>query len=323
MKILVTGSRGFIGSHLVNFLLEQGHSVIGVDLRNLSNADVDVYPLDSNLTYVNLDIVTELDQIDAVVESVDMVYHFAASVGIPNYINDPVALFKTNVIGSYNMINSCLKFNKKLIFSSTSEIYGKNPELPWRENSDRVLGSTSTHRWNYSTSKATIEHLLFSMSGLLDFRIIRYFNVYGPGQNPIFLVSKSIHSALNGQDILMYDNGTQTRCLTYITDAIEATYSVGVRSSISSVYNIGNPEEVTVNEILNSISQHFPGTKILPVDTGILYGDNYEDLDRRVPDIQLIRDELSWTPRIGYQRGIAFFVQWARNNSAWVESNAR
>jgi nucleoside-diphosphate-sugar epimerase len=323
MKILVTGSRGFIGSHLVKFLVEQGHTVIGVDLQNLSKANIDVHCIRSEVTYFNLDIVTEIDQIDALIQSVDVVYHLAASVGIPNYINDPVALFKTNVIGSYNIINSCLKYKKKIIFSSTSEIYGKNPELPWRENSDRVLGSTSTHRWNYSTSKATIEHLLYSMHGLLDFRIIRYFNVYGPGQNPIFLVSKSIHSALNGREILMYDNGTQTRCLTYITDAIEATYSVGIESTISSVYNIGNPEEVSVKEILNTVSQYFPGTKMLPVDTGVLYGDSYEDLDRRVPDIQLIREELSWTPRIGYQEGIAQFVKWARDNPEWLEANAR
>ncbi len=323
MKILVTGSRGFIGSHLVDYLTQKGHSVIGIDLGNRSRIDSDAGSVNKARNCLDLDIVYQIDQIDELVASVDLVFHLAASVGIPNYINDPVALFKTNVIGSYNVINSCLKHKKKIVFSSTSEIYGKNPILPWNENADRVLGSTSTHRWNYSTSKATIEHLLQSMTGLLDFKIIRYFNVYGPGQNPIFLVSKSIHSALNGQEILMYDNGTQTRCLTYITDAIQATYSVGIQNTSSRVFNIGNPEEISVKEILDTISQHFPQVKVVPIDTRDLYGDTYEDLDRRVPDIQLMQSELGWFPKIDYRSGISQFINWAKQNPEWTRANAR
>ena len=217
-SVLVTGGNGFIASHLIKKLLDEKQRVIAVDihpkpgklLRTLRSENLD------NLKYVQADISRDLSVIDSLVSSCGLVYHFAALVGIPNYLQKPSELFNVNVVGSKVIIESCIKHEKRILFASTSEIYGKNPTVPWHEDADRILGSTSVNRWNYSSSKATIEHLLFANEGILDFRIVRYFNIYGPGQNPIFLVSRSIHRAINNTEILLYDGGDQTRCLTYI-----------------------------------------------------------------------------------------------------------
>jgi UDP-glucose 4-epimerase len=319
MIALITGSNGFIGAHLARYLLENDYQVIGIDLDPSTNNFFEslIKVNRKRFRYLSVDICSISDSLDEAVKNADVVYHLAASVGIPNYINNPVKLFEVNVIGSFNVINLCLKYEKLIIFSSTSEIYGKNIEVPWLEEADRVLGSTHVTRWNYSTSKATIEHLLNSLQGKLQFKILRFFNIYGPGQKPIFLVSKSIHSGMNKQDLQVYDNGAQTRSLTYIDDAVRAIVLVATRESKFSTFNVGNNYETPVSKIVSEISKYFPNSLVLGVDTKQLYGNSYEDLPRRIPNIDKLILETGWTPTIQMEEGIELFISWAKQNVFW------
>lgn len=319
MKALVTGSNGFIGSHLVKFLLENNNEVIGLDTGSSTSSFFQsiVNEKIENFRYVSSDIRINNEALEDTVKNSDVIFHLAASVGIPNYINLPVELFEVNVIGSYNLINLCLKYDKKIIFSSTSEIYGKNPAVPWSENADRILGNTEITRWNYSTSKATIEHLLNSLNGKLQYKIIRYFNVYGPGQKPIFLISKAIHNGLNSKELQIYDNGTQTRCFTYIDDAIKATYLISNLDSKHNTFNIGNDLEVSIKVVMSEISSYFPGSAVVDINTEAFYGIYYEDLNRRIPDVSRIYSETNWKSTVQIKQGIQLFVDWAKKNEFW------
>ncbi len=319
MKALVTGSNGFIGSHLVKFLLENNNEVIGLDIGSSTSIFFQsiVNEKIENFRYVSSDIRTNNEALEDTVKNSEVVFHLAASVGIPNYINLPVELFEVNVIGSYNLINLCLKHDKKIIFSSTSEIYGKNPAVPWGENADRILGNTEITRWNYSTSKATIEHLLNSLNGKLQYKIIRYFNVYGPGQKPIFLISKAIHNGLNSKELQIYDNGTQTRCFTYIDDAIKATYLISNLDSKHNTFNIGNDLEISIKAVMSEISSYFPGSAVVDINTEVFYGIYYEDLNRRIPDVSRIYSETNWKSTVQIEQGIQLFVDWAKKNEFW------
>jgi nucleoside-diphosphate-sugar epimerase len=319
MKALVTGSNGFIGSHLVKFLLENNNEVIGLDtgsntstfFQSIVNENI------QNFRYVSSDIRINNEVLEDTVKNSDVIFHLAASVGIPNYINLPVELFEVNVVGSYNLINLCLKHDKKIIFSSTSEIYGKNPEVPWGENADRILGNTEITRWNYATSKATIEHLLNSLNGKLQYKIIRYFNVYGPGQKPIFLISKAIHNGLNSKELQIYDSGVQTRCFTYIDDAIKATYLISNLDSKHNTFNIGNDLEVSIKAVMSEISSYFPSSAVIDINTEVIYGIYYEDLNRRIPDVSRIYSETNWKSTVQIEQGIKLFVDWAKKNEFW------
>jgi UDP-glucose 4-epimerase len=323
MKSVVTGSNGFIGSHLAAFLLENNHEVVGLDTAaGPSNFFQSIVNIKSdNFRYVSSDIRINNAMLESIVKESDVIFHLAASVGIPNYINSPVELFEVNVIGSYNLVNLCLKHNKKIIFSSTSEIYGKNPAVPWGENADRILGNTEITRWNYSTSKATIEHLLNSLKGKLQYKILRYFNVYGPGQKPIFLISRAIHNGLNNKELQVYDNGSQTRCFTYIDDAIKATYLVSNLESKHNTFNIGNDYEVSINSVMRVVSSYFPRSSVVDINTADIYGVFYEDLTRRIPDVTRISSETNWKSEVQIGQGIQLFVNWAKQNEFWWNRN--
>lgn len=320
MTVLITGVNGFIGSHVAKSLLDQGIQVIGVDLDSKPSPLLLESTKDKKLfEYKALDIVCDLKQLEFLVSEVEIVFHFAAIVGIPNYLGNPLRLFETNVVGSWNIVQAVHRHKKRLIFSSTSEIYGKNSKVPWEESDDRVLGSTEKDRWGYSTSKATIEHLLHGMQDSLDYRILRFFNVYGPGQNPIFLVSKNIRLAMNGSDLEMYDGGAQTRCLTFIDDVVDAILKVSLPKTVKfRVYNIGSNTETTVSEVLNQVKSHFTEIEIRNVETSVSLGNSYEDLVRRVPETSRIVDEFNWKPRVHMESGITEFVDWAKKSPWWV-----
>jgi UDP-glucose 4-epimerase len=319
MKVLITGANGFVGSHVTKSLLTKGFQVIGVDLNpKASPLLLENTMHNSFFEYRTLDIVNDLHELDNLVSDVEIVFHFAAIVGIPNYLDNPLKLFETNVIGSWNIIQASIRHGKRLIFSSTSEIYGKNSKIPWEESDDRVLGSTEKDRWGYSTSKATIEHLLHGLKDTLDYRVLRFFNVYGPGQNPIFLVSKNIGLAMSGKNLEMYDGGDQTRCLTYIDDVVDAVVQISLAEKVRSrVYNIGSKSEQTVAEILGHVKSHFPSIEIENIETSVSLGNSYEDLERRVPETSRIFNEFGWHPRVTVETGVNHFVQWARNSSWW------
>ena len=317
-RVLITGINGFIGSHLSAKFLSEGYEVVGIDVSTETS------PLFNKLNFSNqsieyhkMDLAEDNFKLEKIITECDLVIHLAAIVGIPNYLDFPLQLFKTNILGSWNVIQYCLKHNKRLVFSSTSEIFGKNPKVPWEEDADRILGSTEKDRWGYSTSKATIEHLLHSLVNQLDYRVVRFFNVYGPGQNPIFLVSRNIKRALREEPLEIFDQGSQTRCLTYVEDAVDATFRVAVSPVQNRIFNVGSESEQTILEIVSIISNEFGGAPLVNIDTSKTYGATYEDLDRRIPSSKRVFEELGWKATTSAQTGIVKTIEWAKANEWW------
>jgi dTDP-alpha-D-glucuronic acid decarboxylase len=199
-------------------------------------------------------------------------------------------------------------------------VFGKNPNPPFAEDDDRVLGSTRTARWSYSTSKAMAEHLVFAMHTAcgLPVTVVRYFNVYGPRQHPIFVISQSIHRILNGRQPLLYDSGDQTRCFTYVDDAIAGTLlAADSNAAIGEAFNIGSMTETTMRDVVAlaiRIANVDSVTAAEKVDTAARYGGRYEDIPRRIPDSTKAQRELGWRLKVDLEEGIRRTIDWARAN---------
>lgn len=213
MEVLVTGGAGFIGARLTQKLLNKGYKVHVFDLIPIEKAlRLQKIKDNKNFTYTQGDL-RDKDAVKAWYrKEASILYHLASVVGVEKYMNDPLALIDIVVGGTRNLFEMAALNETRVLFTSTSEVYGKNLNVPWSESDDRVLGPTSIDRWSYSSSKAVCEHMLFALkkSHDLNFTILRFFNVYGPSQAPIFVVSKSIHNILNKKAPLIYDSGKQT-----------------------------------------------------------------------------------------------------------------
>ena len=325
-NVVVTGGYGFIGTHLVSVLLERGDSVTLFDVAKNErdrSIDFDSHP---NFKYIQGDVTNLSDLEQALTADVDKVFHLSAVVGIKNYVEDPLRVLDVNVIGTRNVLELCRRHGIRMIFASTSEVFGKNPNPPFAEDDDRVLGSTRTARWSYSTSKGMAEHLVFAMHTThnLPVTVVRYFNVYGPRQNPIFVVSQSIHRVLNGRKPLLYDSGEQTRCFTYVDDAVAGTIlAADSEAAIGQAYNIGSMTETSIRQVveLTIDCADIDGVDSAePVDTQAHYGSRYEDIPRRIPDSRKAQRELGWRLKVDVAEGIARTIDWAKANPWYLET---
>ncbi|GFG73659.1 NAD-dependent epimerase/dehydratase family protein [Mycobacterium botniense] len=323
--VVVTGGYGFIGSHLVTALLNRGDTVTVFDrAKDTRDSSID-FDQHANFRFVRGDVtdLTALEQ--ALTPGVETVFHLAAIVGVENYLKDPLRVLDVNVTGTRNVLELSRRHGARVVFASTSEVFGKNPNPPFAEDDDRVLGSTRTARWSYSTSKAMAEHLVFAMytTYALPVTVVRYFNVYGPRQNPIFVISRSIHRILNGRRPLLYDSGHQTRCFTYVDDAVAGTLLASdSTAAIGEAFNLGSMTETSVADavalaikIANVDSVSGPDV----VTTAARYGDRYEDIPRRIPDSTKAQRELGWRLRVGLEEGIRRTIDWARANPWYLE----
>jgi dTDP-alpha-D-glucuronic acid decarboxylase len=327
-NVVVTGGYGFIGSHLVSALLRRGDSVTVFDLaKNTRDTSID-FDRQANFRFVQGDV-TDLAALErALTPGVDTVFHLAAVVGVKNYLNDPLRVLDVNVTGTRNVVELSHRHGTHVVFASTSEVFGKNPNPPFAEDDDRVLGSTRTARWSYSTSKAMAEHLVFAMHEAygLPVTVIRYFNVYGPRQDPIFVISQSIHRILNGRQPLLYDSGDQSRCFTYVDDAIAGTLLASESSAaIGEAFNIGSMTETTVRDVVDlairlAHADSVSGVEF--VDTATRYKGRYEDIPRRIPDSTKARRELGWLPQVDVEAGIHRTIEWARANPWYLKGPA-
>ena len=192
--------------------------------------------------------------------------------------------------------------------------------MPWGEDDDRVLGATSADRWTYSSSKALTEHLTFAFGRQygLEATIVRYFNAYGPRQRPGFVVSRSVHRALNGKPMVVYDGGTQTRCFTFIEDAIRGTVLAASKpDALGQAFNIGSMTESTIGEALEVIAE-LTGATMEYVDTSEKLGQSYEDLARRIPNNTKARNILGWSPEVTLREGLSRTIEWARATPDWL-----
>ncbi|MFF3444692.1 NAD-dependent epimerase/dehydratase family protein [Streptosporangium sp. NPDC002721] len=317
-NVVVTGGFGFLGSHLVEALVRRGDEVTvfdgGPPPPDLNGA--------SPRRHVGGDIRDAEALATAITGDVDTVYHLAAVVGVDRYIDRPLDVIDINLSGTKNVLELAEKAGARMVLASTSEVFGKNPAVPWAEDDDRVVGSTATDRWSYSSSKALAEHLTFAYMRQrgLDATIVRYFNAYGPRQRPGFVVSRSIHRALRGLPPVLYDDGGQTRCFTFVDDAIAATIEAGTAApALGECFNIGSSVETSVREVIELVVELAGGDKAVPVDPRDGFGSAYQDLSRRVPDTSKARAVLGWHSTTGLREGLSRTIEWARANPWWLE----
>ncbi len=307
MRVLITGGAGFLGSHLSDAFIARGDEVFVLDTGSIAKVR---HLLDNPRFHYVHDSVFNLELIDSLVSKVDLIYHLAAVVGVEHYVADPYETLNVNVNGTQNVLKAAYKHNKRVVFSSTSEVYGRNPKVPWREDDDRVLGATTIDRWCYSTSKAVGEHFCFAYHKLgLPVTVVRYFNVYGPRLDKVDvgrLFTIFMGQLLRGADLTVIGDGMQTRCFTYVTDAIAATVaggseSRGRRTGDQHRHRCRN-HGARVRQADDRVVRADTKSKIKFVSQEEVYGNSYEDIPRRVPDNTKMRTLLGVTPKVNAAR---------------------
>jgi UDP-glucose 4-epimerase len=316
MKILVTGGAGYIGSHLVDTLMAQGHEIYVVD--NLSTGKIESirhHLGDERFHFVNDSILNEA-LMERIIEQVDLIYHLAAVVGVKYVVEDPLRAILTNVRGTETVLELAFKHWKKVVIASSSEIYGKSTEVPLSEDGDRVLGSTSVGRWSYSNSKAIDEYfaLAYSKRGL-PVVIVRYFNSYGPRLDPKgygSVIAKFIGQALREEPLTVYSDGKQTRCFTYIDDTVRGTIlAATVKEAEGEVFNIGSSRETSVLELAQLIKRLVgSSSEIIHVPYAEAYGPDFEETRRRVPDVRKAEKILGFRAEIPLEEGLRRTIDW-------------
>jgi len=320
MKVLITGGGGFIGSHLAEAHLERGDEVWAVD----TGMNLKVRHLLGNprFHYVKASVLDE-GAMEAFVLRAELVYHHAAVVGVEHYVDDPFNVLNVNILGTLNLLRLAHRHGKRLVFASTSEVYGRNPNVPWHENDDRILGATTTDRWCYSTSKAAAEHYAWAFLKMgLDVSVVRYFNVYGPRLDKIDVgrvITIFMGQLLRNEPLTIIGDGRQTRCFTYIADAVKGTMAAGLRNeAIGKPFNIGDDRETTILELAETMLQiagRDPARYLKFVKQEQIYGPRYEDIPRRVPDITQMRQVLGVTPQTSLLEGLEATIAWFRRES--------
>jgi UDP-glucose 4-epimerase len=303
MRALVTGGAGFIGSHLTERLLKDGHAVCIID--NLSTGrleNLEACKRHSNLELVVGDI-RDARLIEPLVARSDTIFHLAAAVGVKLIAEDPVHTIETNIGGTEIVLNAAGKSGKKILIASSSEVYGKSEAVPFCEDDDIVLGSTRLSRWAYACSKAIDEFLglAFHQQYGLDVVIGRFFNTIGPRQMGLYgmVVPRFIQSALRNEPIMIYGTGRQTRCFCYVADLIEAILGLmDYKQAAGRVFNIGTNHEISIEALADKIIA-MTGSKskkqFVPYEAA--YGRPIEDMMRRVPSLERIKQTTGWQPR--------------------------
>ena len=303
MRALITGGAGFIGSHLSEAMLDAGHDVLVLD--NLSTGSID------NIAHLKarsgfeyfIDTVNNEPLLAELIDRSDVVFHFAAAVGVKLIVEQPVYTIETNVHGTEVVLKHANKKKKLVVIASTSEVYGKSEDVPFREDSDLVLGPTPKHRWAYACSKAIDEFLALAYwkERKLPVIIVRFFNTVGPRQTGQYgmVIPNFVRQALAGEPITVFGDGTQQRAFTHVTDVVGALLKlVSEPRAIGQVINIGTTEEVTIQRLaerVRELSASSSTIRLIPYDEA--YESGFEDMPRRLPDLTKIKGLIEYQPR--------------------------
>ena len=301
-SFLVTGGAGFIGSHLVEALLERGDMVVAFDnlstgrLRNLDH--LGNHP---NLRFVHGSVLDEL-AVDELMHKCDVVVHLAAAVGVKLIVEEPLRSFTTNIRGSETVIESAFRHRRPILLTSTSEIYGKNTAVPLKEEDDRILGTPTVARWAYSTAKAVDEILAhaYHRERGLPTRVVRLFNTVGPRQSPAYgmVVPRLARQAVAGEPLTIYGDGTQSRCFCHVSDVVQALLGlIDNPDAVGGVFNVGSQEEISILGLAERIIERAGSSstiELIPYDEAYPVG--FEDMQRRLPSIDKIRALIGWQP---------------------------
>ena len=304
MRALITGGAGFIGSHLSEALLDQGHDVLILD--NLSTGSID------NIAHLKgrpgfeyfVDTVTNEPLLAELIDRSDVVFHLAAAVGVKLIVEQPVYTIEANVHGTEVVLKHANKKKKLVIIASSSEVYGKSTKFPFQEDADLVLGPTPKHRWAYACSKAIDEFLALAYwkERKLPVIVVRFFNTVGPRQTGQYgmVIPTFVRQALAGRPMTVYGDGSQSRSFTYVGDVVAALIALmNEPRAVGQVFNIGNTEEVTIRALAQTIKQ-MTGSQsdIVTIPYDEAYEAGFEDMPRRVPDITKIQQLVGYKPTV-------------------------
>jgi UDP-glucose 4-epimerase len=303
VRALITGGAGFIGSHLAEALLDRGQEVLILD--NLSTGSID------NIAHLKgrpgfeyfIDTVNNEPLLAELIDRSDVVFHFAAAVGVKLIVEQPVHTIETNVHGTEVVLKHANKKKKLVVIASTSEVYGKSEDVPFREDADLVLGPTTKHRWAYACSKAIDEFLALAYwkERKLPVIIVRFFNTVGPRQTGQYgmVIPNFVRQALAGEPITVFGDGEQQRSFTHVYDVIDALLKlIAEPKAIGQVFNIGNVEEITIHELAKRVRKMTGSTSTIKfVPYAEAYESGFEDMPRRVPDLSKVQALIGYQPK--------------------------
>ena len=304
MRALITGGAGFIGSHLAEALLDRGHEIIVLD--DLSTGSID------NLAHLvtrpgfsyTIDSVTNEPVVAALMDRVDMTFHLAAAVGVRLVVSAPVRTIETNVHGTETILRQAAKQRKLVVVASTSEVYGKSTVFPFREDADLVLGPPTKTRWGYAASKLIDEFLALAYwkERQVPVIVVRFFNTVGPRQSDRYgmVIPNFVRQALADEPMIVHGDGSQTRSFTWVGDVVSALLAlVDEPKSVGEVFNIGNGAEVSIRDLAEKIrAMTYSDSPIEFVPHHQVFGHNFEDMSRRVPDISKIQRFVGYQPKV-------------------------
>jgi len=319
MRIGITGVAGFIGSNLADTLIGRGHSVIGVDNLSMGKlSNIEQLQGCAKFEFHQVDV-RDYDEMRNAFRSADCIIHLAA-YKIPRY-GKAIETLEINSTGGKNVLELGRDGNRRIVLASTSDIYGNNPNVPFHEESDSVLGSTTIPRWSYAVSKLFDEHLAlaYQSSYGVPVTILRFFGSYGPRQHLSWWGGPQavfISAILNDEFVEIHGDGMQTRSFTYITDLVDGIVrATEYNESQAIVFNLGNTHEVTILELASLIHKmcETPNELKLRIVPYASFGTKYEDVPRRIPDITRARTLLGFQPVVGLREGLAKTIAWQRN----------
>lgn len=304
MRVLITGGAGFIGSHLAEALVKKGNQVIVLD--NLTTGRIEnIAHLEGRADFkLVIGSILDTGLVDKLVSESDIIYHLAAVVGVELIVKDPLNSLTTNIKGSEIVLEMACRYHKKILITSTSEIYGKNVNGPLKEEDDRVLGSPLKSRWSYSTAKAVDEMLAYiywKERGVPSI-IVRLFNTVGPRQTGSYgmVIPRFVTQALRNDPVTIFGNGKQTRCFLHVKDVVDALMKlVTEKQAVGNVYNIGSQEEISIAGLANKIieiTQSRSEIRYIPYDKA--YEEGFEDMQRRLPDTTKLNSLIGFKPTV-------------------------
>ena len=316
MRALITGGAGFIGSHLAEALLNEGHEVDVID--NLSTGSIrNIGHLKSHpkFKYV-IDTLTNEPLLAELIDRNEVVFHLAAAVGVKLIVEEPVHTIETNVHGTEVVLKHANKKKKKVVIASTSEVYGKNTDVPFHEDADLVMGATVKHRWAYACSKAIDEFLALAYykERKLPVIIVRFFNTVGPRQTGQYgmVLPSFVRQALANEPITVFGDGTQSRSFTYIGDVVGCLMRlVQEPKAVGQVFNIGNRQEISIvnlAELVKKLTGSASPIVFVPYDKA--YEAGFEDMPRRVPDLNKVHQLVGYEPKVQLEEIITRVIEY-------------
>jgi UDP-glucose 4-epimerase len=318
MRYLITGGAGFIGSHLCELLLAQGHRVVAID--DLSTGRVEniahLRPL-PHFQLVRENIQNE-QVLDRLTSESDVVVHLAAMVGVQRIVEDPVRTIRTNIMGTEAVLGAAYRYGCKVLIASTSEVYGKGVRVPFTEDDDRLMGPTTRSRWAYAESKAVDEFLglaYYHQFGL-PVVVMRFFNTVGPRQTGRYgmVVPRFVRQALAGEPLTVYGDGTQSRCFADVADVTRAAAALAEHPAApGQVFNVGATEEITIRglaERVIALTGSRSAIEMVPYDAA--YGPGFEDMQRRVPSIARLHALIGYAPRCSLDDTLRRVIEYER-----------